>query len=207
MSGNQRERPLCFLELDLAGATTQSFSKKLQMTLRPATLSDKAALYSLHVELFREHIEKIWGWDDEWQTANFQKEWEEVATEIIHAGDELLGYIQTRLESDHLYVLNLAMNPRHQNQGWGTAAMNILKKRARTERLPMRLSVFRTNPRVIHLYERLGFEIYATTETGCKMCWMPPPLTENQSGEQVVAPNRSLPPTLNSTSPVRGSED
>jgi hypothetical protein len=29
----------------------------------------------------------------------------------------------------------------------------------------------------------------------------------NQCGEQVVAPNRSLPPTLNSTSSVRGSED
>lgn len=30
---------------------------------------------------------------------------------------------------------------------------------------------------------------------------------KNQSGEHVVAPNRSLPPTLNSTSPIRGSED
>jgi hypothetical protein len=31
--------------------------------------------------------------------------------------------------------------------------------------------------------------------------------TGNRQGEQVVAPNRSLPPTLNPTSSVRGSED
>lgn len=125
----------------------------------------------MHVELFREHIEEIWGWDDEWQIANFRKEWDEVFTEVIHAGDDLLGYIQTRLEPDHLYVLNLALYARHQNKGVGTTVMNILKKRAMTLGLPVRLSVFKTNQRVIAFYERLGFRVYEKTETGCKMGW------------------------------------
>ncbi|MES2440845.1 MAG: DUF6714 family protein [Verrucomicrobiota bacterium] len=37
--------------------------------------------------------------------------------------------------------------------------------------------------------------------------WRVPIPEENQEGEQAVAPNRSLPPTLKSTSSVRGSED
>ncbi|MGJ8678357.1 MAG: hypothetical protein ACSHX0_12640 [Akkermansiaceae bacterium] len=69
----------------------------------------------MHVELFREHIEGIWGWDGEWQVANFKKQWEEVVTEVIHAEDELLGYIQNRLEADHIYVLNLALYAQHQS--------------------------------------------------------------------------------------------
>lgn len=153
------------------------------MPLRPATLEDQAVLYALHVELFREHIDKIWGWDEEWQITNFQKEWEEVVTEVIHSGNLLLGYVQTRVESDHIYVLSLGLNSRYQNQGLGTAAMNLIKERAMSMILPIRLSVFKTNPRVISFYERLGFEIHERTETGCKMFWLARPLAEIRTSE------------------------
>ena len=127
----------------------------------------------MHTELFREHIQKIWGWDDEWQMTNFQKEWKEAVTEVIHEGDDLLGYIQTRPEPGHLYVLNLGLAARVQHQGIGTEVMEILKSRATTQNIPMRLSVFKTNQRVIAFYERLGFKTDKTTETGCEMFWSP----------------------------------
>lgn len=144
------------------------------MKLRPALPSDQQALFDIHVELFREHIEAIWGWNEEWQINNFKNEWQEVVTEIVEAQGELLGYLQTRSDSDHIYILNLALKAKHQNQGLGTKVMNIIKKRAASQSLPIELSVFRTNQRVIAFYERLGFKVYEQTDTGYKMRWQPP---------------------------------
>lgn len=141
------------------------------MKLIPASLSDRDTLFALHVELFRRHIEQIWGWDDDWQLANFKKEWAEVRTEILIHEGELLGYIQTRHETDHIYVLNLALYPRFQSRGVGSMAMELMKQRAKFEKLPIKLNVFRTNQRVIEFYKRLGFEVEMETETGLRMHW------------------------------------
>jgi ribosomal protein S18 acetylase RimI-like enzyme len=164
-----------------------TFSKKSCMTLRPATLADQDALFALHVELFRRHIEQIWGWDDDWQLDNFKKEWAEVRTEILSQEGEPLGYIQTRQESDHIYVLNLAVYPSSQCLGLGSMAMEVLKKRAILEGLSIKLSVFRTNQRVIEFYKRLEFEIEAETETGLRMHWRDEASTKNRNGEQAAS--------------------
>ena len=156
------------------------------MNLRPATLSDQAALFDMHVEVFREHIEEIWGWNDEWQIANFKKEWAEVRTEILTQDGKLLGYIQTRLEADHIYVLNLALHPHCQSLGFGSMAMGILKERARLQELAIKLSVFRTNQRVIAFYRRLGFEVETETETGFRMHWRDNGSSEDKTGEQAA---------------------
>ena len=146
--------------------------------LRPATLSDQDILYAMHVELFREHIDEIWGWNNDWQIENFKKEWAEVQTELILQGDRLCGYIQIRHKPDHLYVLNLALYSEFQNQGIGSKAMESVKQRARSKGLEIRLSVFKTNQRVIQFYTRLGFEIEAKTETGLQMLWLDDSPTE-----------------------------
>lgn len=141
------------------------------MELAPARLTDQDALFALHEELFRSHIERIWGWDDAWQLANFRKEWEESLTELIRHEGETAGCIQTREEPDHLYLLGIAISPRFQGIGVGTAVMEAIQDRAALRQLPLRLSVFRTNPRVVTFYERLGFVTEAETETGWRMRW------------------------------------
>lgn len=143
------------------------------MKLLPASLSDQQTFFALHVELFRHHIEEIWGWDDDWQLTNFKTEWNEVLTETIDLAGETAGYIQTRREPDHLYLLNLALYPRFQSQGTGTTAMELLQQRAARENLAIKLSVFRTNPRVIRFYQRLGFRTEAETHAGLQMQWAP----------------------------------
>jgi ribosomal protein S18 acetylase RimI-like enzyme len=163
------------------------FSKKSCMTLSPASPADQDGLYALHVELFRHHIEQIWGWDDDWQLDNFKEEWAEVRTEILSQDGELLGYIQTRQESDHFYVLNLAVYPGSQCLGLGSMAMEVLKQRAIFEGLSIKLSVFRTNQRVIEFYKRLGFEIEAETETGLRMHWHDEASTKDKNGEQAAS--------------------
>ncbi len=67
--------------------------------------------------------------------------------------------------------MNLALHPQHQNQGFGSETMNLLKERAVRQRLAIHLSVFKTNQRVIAFHERLGFRILENTDTGCRMGW------------------------------------
>ena len=70
-------------------------------------------------------------------------------------------------------------------------------------------SQYSPNPRV----ERAGSHLVMVTTVGKMMLDLVTPDLEpgqrisNNQAEQIVAPNRSLPPTLNSTSSVRGSED
>lgn len=142
------------------------------MRLTPASVTDQDALFLLHEQLFRHHIEQIWGWDDAWQRTNFLKEWDEALTELIQHNGETAGYIQTRPEPDHLYLLGIAIHPDFQSQGLGTAVMQELQQRAALQQRPLRLSVFRTNPRVIEFYVRTGFLIEEETETGCRMRWV-----------------------------------
>ena len=49
-----------------------------------------------------------------------------------------------------------------------------------------------------------NFDRYEKASAGA---WKPLSGQQSEEAEQAVAPNRSLPPSLNSTSPVRGSED
>lgn len=107
-------------------------------------------------------------------------------TQVIQSGDEVWGYLQTWLEIDHLYVVNIALRARHQNQGLGATVMNMIKERAETPGFPVRLSVFKTNQRVVAFYERLGFEIHETTDTGCKMCLFTQPLSGNPNRRERV---------------------
>lgn len=144
------------------------------MRLTPASITDQDALFVLHEQLFRHHIERIWGWDDAWQRTNFLKEWEESITELIHHDGENAGYLQIRPEPDHHYLLGISIHPDFQGRGLGTAVMETLQQRAALQQFPLRLSVFRTNPRVIAFYQRLGFRTEAETETGCRMVWEPP---------------------------------
>ncbi len=64
------------------------------MTLRPATDGDQTTLFDLHRAVFREHIEKIWGWDEKWQRANFTAEFACAATSIIEQDGRIVGYVQ-----------------------------------------------------------------------------------------------------------------
>jgi ribosomal protein S18 acetylase RimI-like enzyme len=66
-------------------------------------------------------------------------------------------------------------------------AMEVLKQRAIFEGLSIKLSVFRTNQRVIEFYKRLGFEIEAETETGLRMHWHDEASTKDKNGEQAAS--------------------
>lgn len=141
------------------------------MKLRPATDSDRALLFELHREAFKDHIEKIWGWDENWQRANFAKEFTYAATSVIEIEDKIGGYVQTADEPHRIYVLNIAVSRAFQGQGIGTQILRDLQRKATARNIPIELAVFRTNALALKLYKRLGFRQTGETDTHTKMYW------------------------------------
>ncbi|WP_370682311.1 N-acetyltransferase family protein [Comamonas sp. GB3 AK4-5] len=139
--------------------------------LRPAQPADHPALFALHCAVFRPHIEVLWGWDEDWQRANFAAECAAATTCVIEVEGRLVGYLQTLEEEGRLYVQNIAMAEQAQGQGIGARLLQRLQFKAAGRGLPLQLGVFRSNTRAQRFYERLGFLQTGTTETHIEMSW------------------------------------
>jgi len=143
------------------------------MDTRLAAASDEAELFEIHRAVFRGHIEQFWGWDEEWQRANFAAEMASSTTLAVRIDARLAGYLQFREEDDRLFVQNLALLPDCQNRGIGTELIRMLQAKAANRGIPLELAVFRTNASALRLYERPGFEKRCATDTHTATFWRP----------------------------------
>jgi ribosomal protein S18 acetylase RimI-like enzyme len=143
--------------------------------IRDAGSDDYEAMFGLHEALFKEGIERIWGWDDSRQRENFADEWRTVATRSLFFAERWIGYVQLKEEADCLYLLCIAVKPEFQGMGIGRSVMAGLKMEAERCALPLRLSVFRSNPRAERFYEGLGFRVSGMNEDLVRMEWSPSP--------------------------------
>jgi ribosomal protein S18 acetylase RimI-like enzyme len=141
--------------------------------IRDARSDDYEAIFGLHEALFKEGIERIWGWEDSRQRENFAEEWQSVTTRSLFLGERWIGYVQLKEEADCLYLLCLAVMPEFQGMGIGRSVMAGLQIEAARCALPLRLSVFRSNPRAERFYEGLGFRISGMNEDLVRMEWLP----------------------------------
>jgi ribosomal protein S18 acetylase RimI-like enzyme len=140
-------------------------------TLVPAGDNSYDAVFALHERLFRPHIEQIWGWLEDWQRENFLSNWKDCDTRVVESCGELVGYIQTLRQPDHLLLKNLGLAPSHQGQGIGAALIQGLQAEATALGLRLRLSVFTTNPRAERFYQRAGFINEGRTSAFQHMSW------------------------------------
>lgn len=143
------------------------------LEIRDAGSDDYEAIFGLHEALFKEGIERIWGWDDSRQRENFADECRTVMTRSLFWAEQWIGYVQLKEEADCLYLLCLAVTPDFQGMGIGRSVMAGLQLEAAGCALPLRLWVFRTNPRAEQFYSRLGFRVSGLNEHLVRMEWLP----------------------------------
>ena len=148
------------------------------MIIRAAGVADKAWLFDLHQRLYQEHIEQIWGWDTVDQLTIFEREWEECATRMVEINETPAGCVQLKTVEGRMFLLNLALDLPFQSQGYGSSLMNQLKQEASDLNMPIRLNVFRTNPRAKAFYLRHEFGSVKEGENGEQMEWCPPALKQ-----------------------------
>ncbi|MCP5291638.1 MAG: GNAT family N-acetyltransferase [Burkholderiales bacterium] len=141
------------------------------MDIRPVRDGEEATLFEIHRAVFYSHIEQIWGWDEDWQKANFARELESSTTSVVSINGLIVGYVQLCDEGRNIYLRNIALIAKYQRKGIGTRLIQQIQTQAAAKGVPLELGVFRTNAPARKLYERLGFEKTCDTETHVQMSW------------------------------------
>lgn len=93
---------------------------------------------------------------------------------IDHQGELQGRYYLLRAAPDHL-LIDICLMAAHRGQGVGRALIEDALRDARSLRRGVSLHVLRSNPRARRLYESLGFETCASTDTHHRMRWQHAP--------------------------------
>ena len=68
--------------------------------VRPSTPGERDLIYTLKAESVRPYVEKIWGWDEEFQQKDFDSDFASVAHfSVIEIDGKFIGFLQCYFES------------------------------------------------------------------------------------------------------------
>jgi GNAT superfamily N-acetyltransferase len=90
------------------------------------------------------------------QAANLRQRWDLQQVRIITLDGADIGWVQSMIEGDALFLGQLFVTPAHQGRGIGTTIVHRLIEEAACDRRAVTLGVVKTNP-ALRLYRRLGF--------------------------------------------------
>lgn len=140
----------------------------LQIRLQPATWDDLGFVWALHQAAMHDYVDRTWSWDPAVQETHFAKNFDPATLQIIHADGAPAGYLSVKRQPASMHLAAIALEPRFQKRGIGTALLRTLVDRAAADGLPVDLQVLKVNP-ARGLYERLGFRVFEETATHCRM--------------------------------------
>lgn len=90
------------------------------------------------------------------QAATFRRQWDVAQIRIITLDDANVGWLQSIVHDDALFLAQLFVEGPFQKRGIGSAVMHRLIGEASGAQLAMALGVVKSNP-AVSLYRRLGF--------------------------------------------------
>jgi GNAT superfamily N-acetyltransferase len=129
----------------------------MPIALRPARSEDFDFCARLYFSGMDEIIREL-KLDMALQTANLRERWNVAEVEIITAGGEDIGWMQSSIRGDGRFLEQIFIDAAFQHRGVGTGIIHRLIGRANRANQPVTLGVVKTNP-ARRLYERLGFRI------------------------------------------------
>ncbi len=137
----------------------------VQYILQTSESSDYEFLKNVHHQTLKEHVFKIWGWNELEQDKFFSDDFETGQLQLIKFLGKPVGYLQLNQSPSEIYIVNVLILPEFQNQGLGSQIINDLILKAKNAGQSLKLGVFKVNTRAKNLYVSLGFKTYEETET------------------------------------------
>ena len=102
----------------------------MALTFRPAKYSDLELTYLLKKDGLKNYVEKIWGWEEENQKELHEKTFDPKNTEIIQFDNNEIGYLTKRVSDSEIYIENLILGEKFQNNGLGTKIVSSIIQKA-----------------------------------------------------------------------------
>ena len=140
-----------------------------ELSLRKAQTCDSEFVFTVKKAAFREYVEQVWGWDDNYQQELHHNRFLSQDIQIIQFRGIDVGFLATSHTSDPLKVNQLFILPEYQGKGIGSACMTRIVDNASLEGKSVALQVLKINTRGIAFYQRLGFTIVCESPTHFQM--------------------------------------
>lgn len=128
-------------------------------------MEDYDFIYDVKKITLRSHIEKIWGWNEEYQQNDFSKSFIPDRNNIIVLNDVNIGVLEIIEEDKIISIAELEILPEFQGKGIGSAILKEVLKDAKRKKKKVQIGCFKVNEGAKALYLRLGFKIIDETET------------------------------------------
>lgn len=133
---------------------------------RPTTPLDLAFAFATLRAAMGDAVAAAYGaWDDAHQYALFEPSFELRTHRVLRADGEDVGIVAVESFVDRIHLARIFLRPDAQRRGIGGRVLHALIDDARERRLPIVLTVLRTNPEALRFYDRLGFVRVADTST------------------------------------------
>ena len=142
----------------------------MQIDFRKCEYSDLDYILKLKELGMKWYIEKIYGWDIEFQKYATKQELDKHINDMrmVLVDGNIVG-VTTFYEEDNKYVVGLILiHPDYQGKGIATKIISEYIDIARKDKKEIIIKTYKENP-ARRLYERLGFKIYEEDKTHVHM--------------------------------------
>lgn len=134
--------------------------------IRIATPDDHDLLYALKAESVRPYVEKIWGWDEDYQKKDFDGDFAHMDQfNVIEIDGRFVGFVQYYFEYPYFEVVEIHLLPEYRGKGIGSQILRYLQKACIAQDRKIRIGCFKENHRAKALYQKLGFMQTEETDT------------------------------------------
>ena len=134
--------------------------------IRFATPDDRDSIYDLKKDNLCPYVERIWGWDEDYQIKDFDKKFLNIQQfNVIEVANQFAGFVQYSFEYPYFEVANIHLLPEYRGKGIGSEILRYLQKACIAHDRKIRIGCFKENHRAKHLYQKLGFMQTKETDT------------------------------------------
>lgn len=141
-------------------------TKMMEYKIRFATTDDHDLIYALKRENLRPYVEKIWGWDEDYQIRDFDTKFNDIQRYfVIEVDGRFAGFLQYDFEYPYFEVENIHLHSEQRGNGIGSDILRYFQKVCIAQDRNIRLRCFKENRRAKSLYQRLGFMQTGETDT------------------------------------------
>ena len=156
------------------------------LAVRPALPADEIFMYELYSALRtpefehtpltpaqREHLIRL---QFRGQMHTYTQMYPNSCYHIVLLDSKPVGRLWFAPGNSEFHLVDIAVHPKLQSKGIGTALVQRLQQEATRARLPIRSMVSRFNPGSLRFHQRLGFQIVREDLMNYFMEWRPAPL-------------------------------
>ena len=130
-----------------------------------ATDNDSSFFYDVKKTVLKDYIEKIWGWDEDFQLRFHTENYHVNETSIIKIGEDAVGTVEIKENAESIFISGLYLLPAYQNKKIGSAIIQQMLDKATKENKCVELEVLKLNDKAQALYQRLGFTLTERDDT------------------------------------------